>query len=137
MYSDHSSEDMNTQTMIGGAETEAQPPLTIIQLSRDERHGIDGILHLYADSVKAVLPVSEQRRDMLVNITRLRENLALMETMKQGDGIDIDAASAIIVEGALDFFSGFVQLTANDDEQGQEVIKEVEDLKHVLLTGLR
>jgi len=62
------------------------------------------LLGLYAQCVWTGLPPCPARTDELVLLTRLRAQLAVLERMQEGESIEIDAASLLIVEHACLFF---------------------------------
>ncbi len=62
----------------------SQNPI-IIGFSAQERAGMQRLLGLYATCVQTGLPPSPARRDELTALTRLLENMALLETMQEGE----------------------------------------------------
>jgi len=62
------------------------------------------LLGLYAQCVQVGLPPCPARRGELIVLTRLRAKLAVLERMQEGESIEIDAASLLIVEHACLFF---------------------------------
>ena len=86
-------------------DTSSHPPTPItINFSAKERAGMQMLLSCYGHCVRAGLPPGPARTDELVVLTRLRAKLAMLERMQDGETIEIDAASLLIVEHACLFF---------------------------------
>ena len=90
-------------TIQQGASPNPPTPITI-GFSAKERAGIQMLLSFYGQCVRAGLPPGPERRDELIVLTRLRTKLAVLEKMQDGETIEIDAASLLIVEHACLFF---------------------------------
>ena len=89
------------------------------------------LLGLYAACVQTGLPPSPARRDELTALTRLLENLALLETMREGESIEIDAASLLVVQHLCAFFIAGASLLPLDEQSAhllRAVAAEVRDL---------
>jgi len=90
------------------------------------------LLGLYAACVQTGLPPSPARRDELIALTRLLENLALLETMQDGESIEIDTACLLVVQHVCAFFMAGASLLPLD-EQSAHVLKVVaEDMRRVV-----
>ena len=116
-------------------EGESLIPITIVTvpLSQEERYCIDRILCLYADAIRQMLPPSVLRGEILTTLTDLRESLALLGSMQEGEALTIDSRSAAMVQDAITFFlMGIVPLLCLDEQEKHAIVQETETLQHFL-----
>jgi len=116
-------------------EGESLIPTTIVTvpLSQGERYCIDRVLCLYEDAIRGTLPPSVQRGEILTTLTDLRESLALLDRMQEGEALTIDSCSAATVQDAFTFFvMGIVPLLCLDEQEKHAIVQEAETLQRFL-----
>jgi len=93
------------------------------------------LLGLYAQCVQVGLPPCPARRDELLLLTRLRAKLSFLETMQEGDSIEVDAASLLIVEHACTFFLVSADFLPFDEQVNSALRDAAAEVKRVVLEG--
>ena len=93
------------------------------------------LLGLYAACVQTGLPPSPARRDELTALTRLLETLALLETMQEGESVEIDAASLLVVQHVCAFFMAGATLLPFDEQSAHILRAVAAEVRRVVFEG--
>jgi len=115
------------------ASSNPENPITI-GFSAEERAGMQSLLGLYGAYVQMGLPPSPARRNELTTLSRLCAKLAVLDTMQDGQTIEIDALDLLIVEHACTFFIAGAPLLP--DEQDAQILRvAAQEVQRVVLQG--
>jgi hypothetical protein len=120
--------------MTTNQEEVSHPPTPrSINFSAKDRAGMQTLLDLYGDCVLVGAPPSLARRKELTALAGLLEKLAVLETMQDGEGIEIDTASLLVVQHACTFFLASATLLPFDKQVRAVVRAAAAEIKWVLL----